>query len=184
MKKIILPVISIIGLLIVFGVVYSVVTSIDPQAPKPNTNTQGFSQDNQFVGAIGGVHYIRSGAITDNQNFQRLTFATQLNRSSVLEETIATPYASAELVTGDQPYIQIKLSDTTRIYAEEGTPEDVYAGVDGDTPSSAAPITKVDVLESTEEGQEIRIYLTDSSKSYRLHSDPQNPSNIWLDILK
>lgn len=186
MKKIILPILSSLGLVLVFVVVNILVNQIKPSNPEVFQVPDGFGRDKQTVGELGGAHYLSNSYIEPQQGFKRLVIETQLNRASVLEDTIATPYTSAEIVNGEiaGETIILKLADTTKIYEEEGRTEDIYSGINGIVTDQELPITQIEVLATTEEGEEIRIHTNKSIGGYRLHADPEKSGNIWLDILE
>lgn len=183
MKKLILPSLAILVLLAIFAITYNAVNGVTPNNQNPDA-PMGFNSDDQFVGQVGGLHYLRNGIVSDQGDFQRFTIETQLNRASILEDTIATPYTTAVVAKqGGKNVITLKLLDTTRMYIEGDRVDDVYTGVNG-TVAERLPVTKITVAPSTEEGQQIQVEVDEAAVSYKLATDPQNPSHIWLDILK
>lgn len=185
MKKIILPILSSLGLILVFVVVNLLVNQIKPSNPDIFQAPDGFSREQQTIGELGGAHYLRNSYLESQQGFKRLVIETQLNRGSVLEDSITTPYTSAEIVEENgSESIVIRLADTTRMYEENGRTEDVYTGLNGKLLDNNSPILQIEALSSTEAGQEIRVYTSKVIGGYRLQSDPEKSGNIWLDILE
>lgn len=185
MSKIIFPLISSLGLILLFVVVNLLVNQIKPSNSEVFQAPDGFSRSNQTVGEIGGAHYLRNSYVQSQQGYKRLVIETQLNRASVLEDSIETPYTTTEIVPDNgSEVLVVKLADTTRIYEEEGRTEDIYTGLNDRLPDSDLPLTRVEAMVSTEQGQEIRVHFGTNIKGYRLQADPEKSGNIWIDILE
>lgn len=175
---------KLLGVLVLVAVLLITTNVVKQSSTTTGEAPGGFSTNEQFVGQVGGVHYLRNGVFTDEGNFYRLEIETQLNRASTLEDSIATPYTTATVAKqGSRSILTLKVLDTTRMYAEEGRYEDIYTGVNGAV-TTTPPIIKVNVAESTEEGQQIQIEVPTTELKYKLQVSPQNPSHIWVDILK
>ena len=186
MRKTILPVLSIIGLLIVFAVTYNIAKQLGPKQQADQTAAPtGFTTEQLTVGEVGGSHYLRGSKLEDKGGFMRLTVETQLNRPSLIEDDISTPLTTAKLVKeAGKHYVLIDLADTTNIYMEEGRKEDLYAGLRGAI-VNYPPITELEVLPATESGQQLKLWIDqEAPKGIRLSANPENTGNLWLDILR
>lgn len=183
-KNSIIYILGIIVLLLIFAVAYQLVSKVGTlDTSEVLESVAGFSSDSQTIGETGGFHYIREGRVENKENYQRFILKTELNRESVIEDSINTPYSTATLISRNgETYIELSLSSTTRTYSEEGTHEDIYNGIDGAV-DMEGPIDRVDVLPGGESAQLVHIFVNDTDTKFRLSTDPENSGILWLDVL-
>ena len=184
--SVVAKIILIMGLLAMLWLAYAFAKMLGDGTPTPEPTTQtetAFGQEPVSIGEVGGAHYLRDIRFEDHASFERFVIATQLNRASVLEESIGTPYTQVELGDGQAPSIQVILSDTTQIYAEEGAPENIYGGPRDAKSWETSAVAAFSIPDATE-GSQALVFGLDRARDYRLSIDPENTGNLWLDILK
>ena len=186
-SNILVKLVLMVGLLALFGLAYGFAKTVSQSSPNPSESPEDiageFVDGATAVGQVGGSHYLRDIRFEDHPTFERLVIITQLNRSSILEGSIGTPYIEASPGSGQAPTLELAMADTTQIYEEEGEPENIYTGPRDTASWPTQLFSSFSIPDPTEGGQRLILGL-DQARQYRLAVDPENTGNVWLDVLK
>lgn len=182
---------GVLALLAIFVVAYVLVLSLTPE-------NGGFKSCKQSIGMLGGYHLFYDIAFEEQDEFYRISFITELNRSSLLSN-IETPRTEVIPNTKDEPVLfgegtrlltdlgdyrlTVNLSDTRQFDLSGDTAEFVFIGKEEQT-INQGPITNIRVHQPPDDSlQQVLIGLSEPV-SYRLKADPNEAGIVWLDILK
>ena len=181
--KLIWQIIGVIGLLALFVVTYGLISGLK-QSGTPKADLAGFDADTKTVGEVGGFHILYDLDWKQEDGFYRIKLYSRLNRASLLE-TIATPQTTARISSyASKPAIELALSDTN--LTDPSSPNT-------DDPTFTDPLTHEIyqgqlgqiVVDGNSGGEIQKIWIvTDAPAKFRLQTDPQDPSIVWLDVLK
>ncbi|MBU2464697.1 MAG: hypothetical protein KJ844_11530 [Candidatus Edwardsbacteria bacterium] len=189
--KIILKVVGVLILLAVFVAVYTIVTNLN--------NEQRFQFVRQSVGTLGGYHLLQDIRWDDQGSFYRVSFKTDLNRDSILESQIKTPYTEVIPETKDDPilfgdgerllpelgdyHLVVNLSDTRQFDLSGDTAEPVFEGSEQQIINEGS-ITEIRVHQPPDDSLQQVLIGLNRPAPFRLHVDPNNTGIVWLDILE
>lgn len=181
--KLIWQVVGVIALLALFAITYGLTAGLKQNKDNPVALTD-FTSDTQTVGEVGGFHILYDLDWKQEDGFYRIKLFSRLNRSSLLD-TIATPQTTARFSSyASKPAIELAMSDTnlndpSNPNSDDPTfidplVQDIYQGVLGQI-----------VVDGNSGGELQKVWIvTDAPAKFRLQTDPQDPSIVWLDVLK
>src|SRR3989344_5335819 len=189
---------GLISLSVVFLLLYGYFNAIEGHFPSQlgiRGNTRESSDSK--VGAIGGFHLLENMAVSDEQGYYRLTLQTKLNRSTIIDQSIAVPLTQVSQVVSSEPVwldnkyqdtlawgshrLQITLKDTGIIDQMDGKKVLVFRG-DKTLAINQPPITTLKLVDSPDGSvNQILVGLSTEVK-FRVSSTPTG--TIYIDILK
>lgn len=167
--KILLKVILVVVLLGLFWVVYQSIKLTTPNKTEvPTTQSTATT-----VGQEGGFHFLQGWQVQEKNDSYRIEITTSMNRSSVVEG-IETPLTDVRL---EGKTIRITLHDTA---------PDELGRLESQTFDNGV-IEKISIsdLHNLEE-QVLVVSLRESrdNQGFKLSVSPENPGNLYLDVLK
>lgn len=171
--KITFGIISSFLLLVLFFVVYSVVSNFTPRSAK----LEGFSDQPITIGKTGGLHWLTDIKVIEHGQYDSVAIYTKLNRSPIIE-SIATPLV--EVMPEGSVGIRLKLTDTSVL---SDLPKTDYERISHQVVTNSIIKDVALANPAGVDSQEVIVQLTKASR-YRVSDDPQNPGIIYLDVLK
>lgn len=189
--KLILQVAGALLLLAIFAATYTIVKNLGQE--------QHFQFTRQTIGNLGGYHLFQDLTWSEQDGFYRIAFKTDLNRSSILESQIKTPYTEVIPATKDDTilfedgertmpelgeyHLVVNLSDTHQFDPSGDTAEPVFTGPSRQVVNQGS-ITKIQLHQLPDDSLQQVLIGLNRPAPFRLHADPNNTGIVWLDILK
>ncbi len=189
--KLILKVVGALLLVAVFIVAYTIVTNMGKE--------RRFQFTRQSVGSLGGYHLLQDLTWSKRDGFYRIVIKTSLNRGSILESQIETPYTEVipemkddTILFGDGErtipelgdyHLVVNLSDTRRFDLGGETAEPTFTGLDKQSINEGS-ITEIQLHQPPDDSLQQVLVGLNRPAPFRLHTDPSNAGIVWLDILK
>lgn len=189
---------GLVALTIIFLLLYGYFSAFNSPLKTPVSNDHStLLADNSIVlGNLGGFHLLEDISYSDERTYHRIAIHTRLNRSTIIDETIITPYTKIQQVLAtkktfiDGNYqdttnlgdyrIQITLSDTRTFDLSQDPITEVFSNKK--ISINKNPITEIHTIKVPDDSTiQILIGLT---KKVRLHISNDNTGIIFVDILK
>jgi len=177
--KLLFRVIGVLVLLALFTAVYIVITTWSVQ----RAIREGFTGSVQEIGQTGGFHLLRDMTWEELDDVYRVKIVTQINRPSVLEDIVTPSVRAVQSPVNDTiKALYLTMYDASR---QDDAGENVFNG-QPIIEVNRGPIKNIEISKqetANDQSPVIFIHLT-KGVLYRLHTDPDDPGVIWVDILK
>ena len=172
--------IGLAALTIIFLILYGFFSTsgqviLNETETRPSNLQLGFADQEMILGNWGGFHILEAIHYEEADDFHRILFETQLNRSSYTPEAITIPYT---IIKGQQ------VDDKYLITVNFGDTEVADIPIDRSLSllqADNAPVEEVRIIENSDDTTTAIFTLTDKSL-FRAAAD--NSGTIVIDILK
>lgn len=199
MKKFVVNKFGLVTLTIVFLLLYGYFNAVGLLFKTMERGNQdgNTSADSVMLGDLGGFHLLENITYSNERTYYRIAIYTRLNRPTVIDESIATPYTKIEQLPANESIfldgqyrgtqsmgdyrIQVSLSDT-RTFDLSGTEAiEIFKG-DKRTIINQDPITEVRLVQPPDDAM-VQIVIGLSQKA-KFRSSSNDTGTIFIDILK